>query len=152
MGIRNMFKKGLFSGLNLKRWVGFNQIQDNGRVIGELFETVIKNPSQQETTRKESFEECMRRLNMTEEDLQKRIKHGKKIILFCFLGIAATLVYLFYLLTNGRYIPSFVSFTLSLLFLAYAFREHFNIYQMRQRRLGCSFKEYFNSLFKRSSK
>lgn len=152
MGFRRTVKKGIFSGLNVKRWVGIDHIKENGRIIGGLFNSLFNSSSKKETTRKETFEECMRRLNLSETDLIERIKSGKKIILFCLLGSGLTLIYLFYLLSYGRYLASVVTFVLTLLFLVYAFREHFNIYQIKQRRLGCSFKEYFNSYFKRPAK
>lgn len=150
MGLFRSVKKGVSSSLNVKRWVGLDHIKDNGRVLGRLFQTVLKKPVQSETTRHESFEECMRRFNMTEEDLQKRIKNGKKMVFFYLLVSIATFIYLIFLLSYGRHLAGFVCIMLTLLFLVYALREHFNIYQMNQRRLGCSFKTYFRSLFQRS--
>lgn len=149
MGFKSGMKRGFFSGLNVKRWVGMDHIKENGRTIGKLFKTVMKN-GPKETTHPESFKEAMHRYNMTEKDLKARMKTAKKIITFSLVVSAAVLLYLFYLIAHHRIIPSFVCFMMIFLLLAYGFREHFNLYQMRQRRLGCSFKEYFNSLLKGS--
>lgn len=149
MGLKNVVKKGLFSGLNVKRWAGVDQIKQNGVIIGRLFTNVFCYRTNKNSV-KESFEECMRRFNMTEEDLQKRMKASVKIVTFCLIGAILIFIYMIYLITLHQLLSGFVCLTLTFLLLAYAFREHFNLYQMKQRRLGCSVREWFKSTFARS--
>lgn len=146
MGVKNVIKKGLFSGLNMKRWIGLEQIKENGKTIGGLFKGLLGNKKADEV-RKETFEESMRRFQMTEEDLQKRMQSAVRLVTFCLIGSVAIIIYMFYLFYNAQIVASFVCMMLSVLLLAYAFREHFNLFQMKKRRLGCSVKEWFQDTF-----
>lgn len=149
MGFRSALKKGVGSGLNPKKWVGFNQLKSDSTTLSNIFRGVFKR-SEKAAEKKETFEEAVKRFNLTEKDIQKRMKSAKELVMI-FLGLGGLLLfYTFYQWASGRVISGFICLTLSLLTLAYAFREHFNLFQMRNRRLGCTYKEWVNGTFKRS--
>lgn len=148
MGFKSMFKKGLGSGLSPRKWVGYDQLKTDSVTVGKIFKGVFKRSKEAE--KKETFEQAAKRFNLTEEDIQKRMKSAKELVMI-FLGFGSLLVtYAIYQWISGRFVGGLICLILSLLTFAYAFREHFNLFQMRKRCLGCTYKEWFNSTFKGS--
>ena len=144
MGVKKVIKKGF----NFKYWIGADYLKVNAKVIGRLFTTLFKHSKQQ--VQEETFEQCMKRFNLTEEDLQKRMQYSKHMALFCLGTSILLLVYMFYLFTQTFILSGIVCLILALLMAAYTFREHFNLFQMKQRRLGCTIQQWFNATFKGS--
>ena len=62
--------------------------------------------------------------------------------MICGLLTIPMLAYAVYVFHSGFYLPGFVCLMLTALAGAHCFREHFNRFQMRQRRLGCTFQEW----------
>lgn len=154
MGIFRTVKKGVTSGWSVRRWVGYEGIKENGNVIGKLFQSAISNPSktEPESPSKETFEMAMKRFNMTEDDLKKRIRSGRQVYWSCLGGSLAILAYMFYQFSIHEMIAGLVCLMLALVLLAYAFRENFNVFQMKQRRLGCTAAQWLGSFLVRSKK
>jgi len=148
MGLKSTMKKGLGSGLSPKKWIGYDQLRSDSHSLGKICKSVL-NRSKDET-KKESFEQAIKRLDLKEEDIKKRIKSAKELVMI-FLGLGALLIlYTIYQWTAGHFVNGFICFILSLLTFVYSFREHFNLFQMRQRRLGCTYAEWIKSTFKGS--
>ena len=144
MGLFKVVKKSVTSGLNVKEWVGYSQLKENTSILGRLFKGVFKRPKSEAIV--ESFDEAVQRLDLSEDDLKQRMKTAKQVVLFC--GSAAVLIffYMFYIFSQGQFLSGLICLMLTVLMSLYTIREHFNLYQMRQRRLGCSFEEYVSSL------
>lgn len=150
MGFKNAMKKGLFSGLNPLRWMGMEQIKGNGQTIGQITKRLFDASDSSKKNPPKTFEEAMERYKLSEADLQKRMRSSLRLVYFC-LGLSVLLIiYTLYLFFSHLVLSGFVTIMLTLLLWAYAFREHFNYFQMKQRRLGCTFREWFISTFKGS--
>ncbi len=153
MGVRKAIKKTVTSGLSPKRWVGLDQIKENAGTVKNIAKAVLKPGSgDQDEIKQETFEQALVRLNITEEDLKKRMESSKYIVWFCSGLSLSIFIYMFYLWSQGQIVSGVVCFMLSFVLGAYAFREHFNLFQMKQRRLGCSIREWYQSLFSKGSK
>lgn len=142
MGLFRTVSKGVSSGFRINRWLGTDRIKASTQSVRKLAKAAVKT-EQEEAIAGKSFEEVLRHYNMTEDDLKKRIDQGNKIILFCLGGSVLSFAYMIYQFSSQEIIAGIVCGMLTLLMLAYAFREHFNIFQMKQRRLGCTMKEWF---------
>jgi intracellular multiplication protein IcmV len=148
MGFKSILKKGVSGGVSPKQWIGFGQIKGDTVKVSKIAKAVFKR--EKHTERKETFEEAMKRFDLSEDDIKKRMKTSKQLV-FIFLGISALLAfYMTYQWVSGHFIGGFICMVLMSLILSYAFREHFNLFQMRQRRLGCTCKEWLKSTFKGS--
>ncbi|AKQ33263.1 type IVB secretion system protein IcmV [Candidatus Coxiella mudrowiae] len=146
MNFKKVVKKGFLSRLNPMCWVGYDQISGNEKTIKNLVDGLIDKPTQS-ASHKETFEECLRRFNLMEADIKKRMQTAIRIvILYLILNLGMNCLYCLFI--HGLPLASFVCVILTLLLWAYAFREHFNYFQMRQPRLGCTFKEWFICTFK----
>ncbi len=148
MGAIKIVKKSIARGWNVTGWVGAKQIKNNTLLIKDLAKSALMVQSNDTHPKKESFDQAMRRLNMTEADLQKRIKTATQLIFFCGLLSIPMAAYTLYIFMSHLYLSGFVCLMLTFLLLSYAFREHFNRFQMLQRRLGCTFQDWFTNTFK----
>lgn len=143
MGFRKTVKKGLFSGLNPMRWVGFEQLANNAKTIKNLADGIVKSPRKDQSQYHPStFEEAMQYYGLTEADIKKRMHISLQITIVCLALSILMIGYSVYLFITALPLSAFVCVILTWLLWAYAFREHFNYFQMKQRRLGCTFKEW----------
>lgn len=150
MGFKTVVKGSLTSGVNLKRWVGIDGIKSNAQLVGRLITGVFERDEARKIKEKksfENFEECVQHYGLTESTLKARMKKMLQVVYFCLALAAALIAYTVYLFHEGRLLGGFDTSLLTLVLLAQAFREHFNYFQMKQRRLGCTFKEWFASTF-----
>lgn len=94
-------------------------------------------------THSESFNTAVKKLDLTDEDLllkQKSLLNLSRLMLFVALVI---LLYTGYQLFYGSYSAAIVSFIIMLLAVTFAFRYHFWYFQIKQKKLGCTFHEWF---------
>ncbi|MFT3742019.1 MAG: type IVB secretion system protein IcmV [Gammaproteobacteria bacterium] len=131
---------------NTKRMLGWDQLKGSASntytSVREIWSRKKSAPS-----RKETFTEAVARLKLTEQDLIERRKSFFKTSLL-FLGIAIALfVYTISLVFSKLILGSFIGLILVIMALALAYRDHFWYTQMKHRRLGLSFKDWFNYTF-----
>ena len=146
MGFKKIVKKGVFSGISPTRWLGMEQIKGNIQAIGAMANGLFK--VKERIVRKETFEQCMQRYGLGEADLKKRMRATLRLV-WCCLGFSLLmLAYTIYLFVCHLALSGFVTLILTILLWAYAFREHFNYFQMKRRRLGCTFKDWLDGTLK----
>lgn len=93
----------------------------------------------------ETFEQAITRLRITEAGLEQRKKmYAMQVFIYILTGIGA-LVYAVFLARAGEIMGMLMAFLAGTLAFAYAFRSHFWLFQLKQRRLGCTFKEWLSS-------
>ncbi len=153
MGAFQVIKKGVAAGWNFSAWLGAKNIKDNALLIKDLSQSAFKSGKAEPDSapKKETFAQAMKRLNIDEAGLKKRIRSSGQVIFFCGVLTIPMLAYTIYMFMSGFYLSSFVCLMLTALLGAYTFREHFNRYQMRRRRLGCTFAEWAKDTFRLSS-
>ncbi len=120
---------------------------DNYKKSFESCKSIIKGVfKRSKATNPETFDEALERMSITEVDLKKRyIDYQKMYYLFMFLSLGL-FFYSFYLLFIGYYFALFLGLAVTALSLVQAFKRHFWMFQVRQRRLGCTFREWWNDL------
>lgn len=142
MGFMQVVKKSVSAGWNFTGWVGLGQIKQNASMVKNLSKEVFTIPKPAAAPKRETFEQCVRRLGLTEQDIQKRIKTCTQTLWMCLALGVLLLGYMVYIFMAGFYLSSFVCLMLSFMVFAYSFREHFHRFQMQQRRLGCTFQQW----------
>ncbi len=145
VGFKGVVKKGLFSGLNPTRWIGLGHLSDNAKTIKKIANGLVKTAKVDQSSssyKPKNFEEAMQHYGLTEESLKKRMRSALQIVVVCLSLSALMIAYMIYLFSKDLPLASFVCIMLTLLLWSYAFREHFNYFQMKQRRLGCTFKQW----------
>lgn len=143
---------GFFRGLgrmvkplvNVPKWMSAKQLTSDASYIANVAKRVF---SPQQAKRKEDFEVAIKRLNLTEKQITERYKEFRKLSIIFGITFIILLGYAIYLLlgidpeVSWRAIA--LSLIVSLIALAQFLRFHYWMYQIKKRKLGCSFKEYF---------
>lgn len=134
------FIKGIGRIFNVRLWSDADRVKANGHYIWTFLKSllVVQSP-----TIEESFEDAKLRLNLTDEELATRQRSLLKLSILMMSISILLFIYLIYQLVYGR-IPG-ILLTVSLVSLAavMAFRYHFWYYQIKEKKLGCSVREWF---------
>ena len=149
MGFFQRAKKTVKPFINITRWLDMETLLQNGRGIAELARKLFI-PAK--ATYREDFEQAVQRLDLSENDIQQRIKQFSLYARVFFSCTLLLLGYIIYLMAVGAFMAFFASFGLMMVTLGQAFRYHFWAYQMKQRRLGCRFSDWFKHSLKRIKK
>lgn len=134
--------------VNFPRWMGLRLIMSNGSAIVKMVQDMRIRPP---AVRKETFEEAVARLNLSEEEIKSRMRHC--LILSIIYSVAALilLVYTIYMVIHGH-LGMILGILLTVLIAVFAYREHFWYFQMKTRMLGRTFKEWLIFLFRGARK
>lgn len=141
MAIRDAFKITRKTFFNPSGWIGFNELRTYARIIGANIKDLRTLPQPEHT---ETFTEAMQRLNVTEEDVKAT---GDRYLLYSvfFVALAAFAFAIGFVFLLG--VGTFAAFILALacmtILLACAFRYHFWYFQIKHRKLGCTFDEWW---------
>lgn len=93
---------------------------------------------------RETFAAASKRLSLNEQEILKKQNALLRLsILMCVLSLAM-IGYVIYNFYQHYYRAGIISFVLVLLALVLAFRYHFWYYQIKAKKLGCSFREWLN--------
>jgi intracellular multiplication protein IcmV len=146
MGIRSFVKNTVKNNTNVKSWSSWNAIKDNAKTV-KYFANDLKALDKPKPTVKITFDEAMKKYGLTENDLSKRMKSHLLVAAFCGALGAFAFIWALYLFAKLMFLSGLVGVSLSFLMLAYGFREHFNYFQIKQRRLDCTFNEWLSGFF-----
>jgi intracellular multiplication protein IcmV len=141
MGLWSGVKKVAKPFVDVSSWLNVKQIKSYGSSIIDVAKDLFIPQTAQHT---ETFEQATRRLGLSEKDLQKRA-HEFRLLALMFSLIALSLLgYLIYLIiVQSSFLAKLVTIALMLMVLAKLFNYHFWLFQIKNRRLGCTLKEWF---------
>lgn len=131
---------GLFRQMvNVSGWMNLKGLRDTSENIVETFNDIknVRIPTQQET-----FEEAMVRLALDENAIKNRMRQCLFAAWLYFSIAVLLLLYAGYLLITYRFFGTIVALIISTITLTLAYREGFWYFQMKVRKLGCTFVEF----------
>jgi intracellular multiplication protein IcmV len=97
----------------------------------------------------ENFDEAVNRLGLTQADIKSRMREFKFlawVLLFLFFGLVG---YTGMHILEGNWFAVLPSLVISCIALVLSFRYHFWYYQVKNGKLGCTFKEWWAALIGR---
>lgn len=128
--------------INVPAWLGGRTIIDGTKDISRVASDYF---IPEKATTEETFEQAVERFNLSERDLQERADGLLRVaLIFAVIGFAI-LGYAVYLVFNQQLGAFLLTIVVSMLAFASAFRYHFWCFQVKSRKLGCSFKDWWNS-------
>lgn len=134
------FKTLLNRIFNVRAWMDWDRMKTGGKFLEEGAKKLfVPRPARPV----ETFEEAMQRMKLTEADLalRRRALFRMSIMMACLsMGL---LIYFFYHIFYGSLHAAFLTLALSLLAAALGFRYHFWYFQIKSRKLGCTFHEWY---------
>jgi intracellular multiplication protein IcmV len=140
MAVKDVFKVSRKTFFNPSAWLGSKEIMAYNRIIIGSIKGLFSPAKPQ---RVETFEAAMQRLKLTEADIQQTARqYFLFVMLFVILSMTAFIVSFYYLFHHGTFAGWLLAMSVAILFASQAFRYDFWRFQMTQRRLGCTFKEW----------
>lgn len=140
MAIKDILKISRKTFFNPRAWLGYDALKEQNRTIWSFVKgaTAVAQPE-----RTESFAEAMQRLNVSEEELPGIARDYFRYAIF-FLALAVLdFMYGIYLLFHHHAFLGFIlAFAVCILILIQAFKYHFWYFQIKHRKLGCTFAEW----------
>lgn len=125
---------------NFRFWIDYDRI----RAFTQYFVNMAKKlfvPGTPLPT--ESFEEALKRQNISEEVLTARKKGLYRLSILMTVISALLFVYSIYHVFMGSIMAVVLSLVVSMLALVLAYRYHFWYFQITKRKLGCTFREWY---------
>ncbi|CAN5146987.1 type IVB secretion system protein IcmV [soil metagenome] len=139
MGIVSGTAKLIKPFVNFPKWMGFKHLLGYAQATKETLQD-LTTPTK--ATRSESFEQALLRLHITEPELATR---RQQLFWLCILfSVIAFGIFCYagYLFTHLWFRGGMVGLVVAAIAATLAFKQHFWLYQIQQRRLGCSWKEW----------
>jgi len=126
--------------INVRLWMDWDRLKS----FNLYMISVIKNlfiPQKPNVT--ESFEAAKKRLNLSDAVILARQKGLLRLTILMLSCAFLLFIYAIYLLFLGGYRGSLISLVVMCIALVLAFRYHFWYFQIKERKLGCTFHEWF---------
>ena len=145
MGVWSSIKKGLDTIFYIrpKKWVSWDFVSKNTSQNLDLVKQAFQVTKPQ---RKESFKQAMHRHGVNEHEILK-IQYRYTMFSYFFLTIALGIVlYAVQGLLNQEFHKFFAAVCLAVFVLSLSFRYNFWAYQIKMKKLGCTFKEWWQDL------
>jgi len=131
--------------INIRYWSDFDRTKSISKYlmqgIGHIF-----TPRAGDAT--ESFDEAMKRQNISEEQIQERKKALYRLTMIMLTAALLLFGYSIYQMIHGSFKAMGVSLVVMMIAFVLAFRYHFWYFQIKVRKLGCSFQEWYKHGFK----
>jgi intracellular multiplication protein IcmV len=143
--MKNYFKKKVDTA---KRVVAYSDLKNDAQFL----KSTLQNMWGQVGNATDKTPRSIDSLGLSEEALSemKRMWTILLTVFLCLLGFAV--LFLVYNLVQHNYWVSLISIALICLFAAQSFKYHFSLFQLKQGKLGCTWREWSESLFKKSIK
>ena len=140
--VKDVFKVSRKTFFNPSGWLGYGMLKaqfvSSWRILKSIFTLPVP-------TRTETFSEAATRFNLTEEQIQKTASNFFLYSLILTVCGVITIGFSVYLLFHhGTFAGFILGMATTALFFAYAFRFSFWRFQIQQRKLGCTFKEWLS--------
>lgn len=140
MPIKDVLKVSRKTFFNPRGWFGYDALKENTLglwvVLKDLF--TVDQPTRQET-----FEEAIKRLKLTEEDLKNSAQSYTILTtIFVILGSISFLFCFYFLFYHQTLAGCVLAIATAAIFFSQAFRYHFWLFQIKHRKLGCTFEEW----------
>lgn len=140
MALKDIVKVNRKTFLDPRSWLAYDSLKEQS--VG-LWTTIKNLFSPAKATRIETFEQAMERLKVSNNDL-KETEASYRAFSWVFAVLAGLMaLFGFYALLHHGSLPSLIlSLAMTALFAAQGFRFSFWAFQIKHRKLGCTFEEW----------
>jgi intracellular multiplication protein IcmV len=135
---------GLISGVtnSLKSALSVDQLKSYTKNLKYMVGDILSGPRNSGAS--ETFEEALERLQLTEADIERRKTQFQRLArIYLVLGLIVAL-YTIFLLFKKAFFPVLGCVGIMLIIISQYFRYSFWVFQIQQRRLGCTFREWLS--------
>jgi intracellular multiplication protein IcmV len=140
MPIKDVVKISRKTFFNPTGWLGYDLLKAQFKVTVNILKNAFSPALPQ---RKETFTEALKRLKLSEQDVQSIEKnYFLYAVIIAALGVITVIFSGYLLFSQGAFIGFLLGLLCATLFFVYAFRYHFWYFQIKHRKLGCTFAEW----------
>jgi intracellular multiplication protein IcmV len=125
---------------NIRKWFDWDRMKAGTLYLGNGIKRLFV---PQQKVGGESFDEAMKELNLSNDALLEKQKSLFRLSIVMVSAAVLILVYAVYMLFLGSIKAFIVSLVVTLIAVILAYRYHFWYFQMKQRKLGCTFSEWY---------
>lgn len=126
---------------DVPRWIGVEQYKRTNKTLFAYLKDAFRKT---DSSRNEQFDEAMQRMQLTEEDLRVTLKcHVRNFYIMAFVAMLLS-IYGIYLLLEGAFSAALIDFVVILFVGVRVFQFNFWAYQIKTRRLGCTFRDWLS--------
>jgi intracellular multiplication protein IcmV len=141
MALKDIFKVSRKTYFNPTAWLGVSEVRGTTMVLWRILKDLFVPPVS--SGREETFDAALKRLDVSEEELQERGKdYYMYSVLFLGCGIFGVLFAFYIFIKHHTFAGFLLGLAAGALFLAQSFRYHFWFFQIKCRRLGCTIEEW----------
>lgn len=126
--------------INIRAWMDYDRTKAGFVYLKNGFKKLFV---PQKATTAENFDEVVKKMNLTENDIRSRQNSLWRLTVFMLVIAGLIFVFAGYHLFNGHLRATLLSLVVMLIALVLAFRYHFWYFQIKERKLGCSIREWF---------
>lgn len=129
---------------DVKAWLGYKHVATGASIINTTAQTVI-NTKNSTKLPPEEFQEAVERLELSEAELQAmQTGYLRNFIIFFIIGLLFA-GYSLYRFNNAQWLAGVISLFLTALTFIFSMSAHFWYFQVKNRKLGCSLKEWYHN-------
>jgi hypothetical protein len=140
MAVRDIFKVSRKTFFNPSAWLDYQALVNQNKIIWGIISGLKERP---EVGESETFDEAMKRQQLTEKDIQDGIGTYRGLALVFVILSVSSLAYAFYLAIRHYSLTGFLlAMAVAALFGSQAFKYDFWALQMTRRQLGLTFKDW----------
>ena len=136
----------IFSGWNVSKWAGLSALKKSTSTVADLSKAVLSS-SDGDKEPLSDWDALMTKMQLTPEKLQKKIQFSILCYRFYASCGLALFLYSFYLFAKFPVLSGLCSVVFSILMFAHAFREHYFVFNCRQKKIKSSVSEWFLGSF-----
>lgn len=129
-------------------WIGTDNIKQSTSWLSQLIQRTFRVRHPSTLGQQETFADAMKRMGVSAEDLPGRAKRFLWLSLMFLILSIGSLFYLAYLWSRSSWIVVLAAFVVFCLFSVRSYFYGLWYFQIKQKRLDCSFKEWLIWLFK----
>lgn len=152
MSVKDVLKVSRKTYINPSAWFGYNEFKRNGKYVWGVLRNLFVVP-ESESIQTETFEQALTRHHLTETNVKEIQKdyffYAGIFLLLSFFSCVAGFYFLF---VAHSFADLLLGLAVSALFASQAFRYHFWYFQIKQRKLGCTFQEWRDAMLGRDSR
>lgn len=128
---------------NVRKWSDFDRMRAFTNYLGTGIKRMVIPRKEAVADTKKTFAATVSEMKLSEKDLAARSKGLYRLsILMCVIAFCI-FSYAVYHMIYGSIKAVIVSLVVSLIALVLAFRYHYWYFQIKERKLGCTFKEWY---------
>ncbi len=143
MGLFRIIGKVAKPHVDVSRWLDLSSVKNTtSSLIGYVKNLFIPQKAQ----RQESFQQATKRLKLDEKTLITRQREFYWLAyMYFFISIAVFCYALYLIFFSHAFLSGYISFVIGAIVLAHAFRKRLWYFQVKTKRLGYSFKEWYQA-------